>query len=156
LDHPEFVLDLNYMRVAGTSFAAPQVAAAAALLLQSEPDLTPDQVKYRLKATALAGEPQGKWDTRKAWSAYDPTTMGAGYLDIYAAVTQKNLTGSANNGIPISKLLWTGDSPVNWSSVNWSSVNWSSVNWSSVNWSSVNWSSVNWSSVNWSGDYWGK
>jgi serine protease AprX len=156
LDHPEFVLDLNYMKVAGTSFAAPQVAAAAALLLQSEPYLTPDQVKYRLKATALAGEPQGKWDTRRAWPAYDPTTMGAGYLDIYAAVTQKNLTGSANNGIPISKLLWTGDSPVNWASVNWSSVNWSSVNWSSVNWSSVNWSSVNWSSVNWSGDYWGK
>jgi serine protease AprX len=146
LDHPEFVLDLNYMRVAGTSFAAPQVAAAAALLLQSEPNLTPDQVKYRLKATALTGKSQGKWDTRKVWSAYDPDTMGAGYLDIYAAVTQKNITGSANQGIPVSKLLWSGNSPVNWSSVNWSSVNWSSVNWSSVNWSSVNWS----------GDYWGK
>lgn len=156
LDHPEFVLDLNYMRVAGTSFAAPQVAAAAALLLQSEPNLTPDQVKYRLKATALTNKPQGKWDTRKGLAAYNPATMGGGYLDIYAAVTQKQITGSANQGIPVSKLLWSGNSPVNWSSVNWSSVNWSSVNWSSVNWSSVNWSSVNWSSVNWSGDYWGK
>ena len=156
LDHPEFVLNLNYMRVAGTSFAAPQVAAAAALLLQSEPDLTPDQVKYRLKATALSGKAQGSWDKRAAWPGYDAATAGAGYLDIYAAVTQKQITGSANENIPISKLLWSGDSPVNWSSVNWSSVNWSSVNWSSVNWSSVNWSSVNWSSVNWSGDYWGK
>jgi serine protease AprX len=130
--------------------------AAAALLLQSEPNLTPDQVKYRLKATALTNKPQGNWDTRKGLAAYNPATMGSGYLDIYAAITQKNITGSANQGIPISKLLWSGTSPVNWSSVNWSSVNWSSVNWSSVNWSSVNWSSVNWSSVNWSGDYWGK
>ncbi|MBN9390563.1 MAG: S8 family serine peptidase [Chloroflexi bacterium] len=157
LDHPDHLLEanINYMRVAGTSFAAPQVTAAAALLLQSEPNLTPDQVKYRLKATALAKKAKGSWDTRASLKAYDPATMGAGYLDIYAAVTQKKITDSANQGVPVSKLLWSGDSPVNWSSVNWSSVNWSSVNWSSVNWSSVNWSSVNWSSVNWSGDYWG-
>lgn len=156
LDHPDHLLsaNVNYMRVAGTSFAAPQVAAAAALLLQSEPNLTPDQVKYRLKATALTNKSRGSWDTRSSLKFYNPATMGAGYLDIYAAVTQKNITGSANQGIRVSKLLWTGNTAINWSSVNWSSVNWSSVNWSSVNWSSVNWSSVNWSSVNWSGDDW--
>ena len=155
--HWGFVLsaNLNYMTVAGTSFAAPQVAAAAALLLQSEPNLTPDQVKYRLKATALQNTARGNWDTRQKWTSYNQIAAGAGYLDIQAAVTQKNITGSANQGIAVSHLLYSGNSPVNWSSVNWSSVNWSSVNWSSVNWSSVNWSSVNWSSVNWSGDYWG-
>ena len=30
----------------------------------------------------------------------------------YAAVTQKNINGYANQNIPISKLLWTGSSPV--------------------------------------------
>ena len=48
------------------------VAGAAALLLQDEPSLTPDQVKYRLIATAHP------FDTR--------TRAGAGYLDVYAAV----------------------------------------------------------------------
>ncbi|MDB5080046.1 MAG: hypothetical protein JWP00_1970 [Chloroflexi bacterium] len=155
----------TYMRVSGTSFAAPQVAGAVALLIQSNPDLTPDQVKYRLKATALQDAPRGNWDKRSSWKGYNPTTQGAGLLDIQAAVAQTNISGKANANLVPSKLLvrllaqtepgkvspipGTNLSSVNWSSVNWSSVNWSSVNWSSVNWSSVNWSSVNWSSVNW-------
>jgi hypothetical protein len=49
------------------------VSGAVALLLQDEPNLNPDQVKYRLKATA-----------NKAWAGYNATTAGAGYLDIYA------------------------------------------------------------------------
>lgn len=36
----------------GTSFAAPFVTAAAALLLQQQPDLTPSQVQARLQASA--------------------------------------------------------------------------------------------------------
>jgi serine protease AprX len=167
--HKSKLVGSSYMKVAGTSFAAPQVTGAVALLLQSNPKLTPDQVKYRLKATALKNTPQGSWDTRTPWSGYSATRAGAGFLDIQAAVKQTGITGKANTGVvpsklflavlmelhisPISASTVNYDS-VNWSSVNWSSVNWSSVNWSSVNWSSVNWSSVNWSSVNWSSVNW--
>lgn len=132
----------NFFRMSGTSVAAPIVSGAVALLLQDEPELTPDQVKYRLKATA-----------NRSWPGYDPVKAGAGYLDIPAAV-YGTTTESANTGIAVSNLLTTGPNGVLSPSVNWSSVNWSSVNWSSVNWSSVNWSSVNWSSVNWSSDHW--
>ncbi|HEX2909819.1 MAG TPA: S8 family serine peptidase [Chloroflexia bacterium] len=148
-DHPGFQVDKHYMRVSGTSFAAPQVAGAAALLLQAEPGLNPDQVKTRLKATALQNLPRGSWDKRNPWLGYASNKAGAGFLDIYAAVTQPLASSAypqANYNLPASQLLWSGSSPVTWGSVNWSSVNWSSVNWSSVNWSSVNWSS----------DYWGK
>lgn len=127
----------SYFRMSGTSMAAPMVAGAVALLLQDEPRLTPDQVKYRLLATA-----------NKSWGGYNSTTAGAGYLDIAAAVNGTT-TQSANTGLQASKMLWTGSQPVTWTSVNWNSVNWNSVNWNSVNWNSVNWNSVNWNSTYW-------
>jgi serine protease AprX len=136
-EHPSNNVDGNYFRMSGTSLAAPMVSGAAALLLQDEPGLKPDQVKYRLTATAS-----------KNWPGYDPVKAGAGYLDIYAAV-HGNTTQTANTGLTASKLLWTGNSPITWGSVNWNSVNWNSVNWNSVNWNSVNWNSVNWNSDVW-------
>lgn len=136
-NHPGNRIDDNYFRMSGTSMAAPIVSSAAALLLQGKPTLTPDQVKYRLMATA-----------NKNWPGYDPARAGAGYLDIYAAV-HATATESANTGLQVSQLLWPGLDLVTWGSVNWNSVNWNSVNWNSVNWNSVNWNSVNWNS-----DYW--
>jgi len=127
-----------YMRVSGTSFAGPIVAGASALLLQDEPNLTPDQVKFRLMATA-----------NKNWPGYDRTKAGAGYLDIYAAVHGTTME-SANTGIDVSQLLWTGSEPITWGSVSWNSVSWNSVSWNSVSWNSVSWNSVSWNS-----DYWG-
>ena len=130
--------DGSYFRMSGTSMAAPMVSGAVALLLQDEPGLTPDQVKYRLMATA-----------NKSWPGYNATTAGAGYLDIYAAVNGTT-TQTANTGTTASQLLWTGSEPVNWGSVQWGSVQWGSVQWGSVQWGSVQWGSVQWGS-----DYWG-
>ena len=162
--HRENAIDKDYFRMSGTSMSAPMVTAAVAMLLQDEPTLTPDQVKYRLKATA-----------NHDWPGYDAAKAGAGYLDIYAAIHGTS-TNYANEGLAPSELLRPvvadvlGDaflagtgfdwSSVNWNSVNWNSVNWNSVNWNSVNWnsgltwSSVNWNSVNWNSVNWNSDFW--
>ena len=128
--------------MSGTSVSAPMVSGAVALLLQDEPTLNPDQVKYRLMTTA-----------NKSWPGYEPTQAGAGYLDIYAAI-HGTTTDTANTGTPVSSLLTTGPDGVLGPTVQWSSVQWSSVQWSSVQWSSVQWSSVQWSSVQWSSDYW--
>jgi serine protease AprX len=139
-DHEANRVSTNYFRMSGTSMAAPMVSGAAALLLQDEPQLTPDQVKYRLMATAVH-------DSR--WPAYNATRAGSGYLDIYAAV-HGTTTGSANTGSAASHLLWTGSRPITWNSVSWNSVSWNSVSWNSVSWNSVSWNSVSWNS-----DYWG-
>jgi serine protease AprX len=135
--HPDHIVDAanRYFRMSGTSMAAPMVSGAAALLLSANPALTPDQVKFRLKASAVR-DPQ-------RWPAYDSTRAGAGYLDVYAAV-HSGATDSANTGIAASSLLGAGANPMTWNSVNWGSVNWGSVNWGSVNWGSVNWGSDYW------------
>lgn len=125
----------RYFKMSGTSMAAAVVAGAVAVLLEDE-NLTPDQVKYRLRATA------------RNFSGPESCSAGAGYLDLYAAVTGTT-TQSANTGIAASQQLWSGTQPITWGSVSWNSVSWNSVSWNSVSWNSVSWNSVSWNSVSW-------
>jgi serine protease AprX len=139
-DFPDRVAEGEYIRLSGTSMAAPIVAGAAALLLQKEPNLTPDQVKFRLLSTARS-------------ISNDEYTFP--YLDVYAAAKSSSLE-SANNGLLASQLLWTGENPVTWGSVAWNSVAWNSVAWNSVAWNSVAWNSVAWNSaIELDGIFWG-
>ena len=129
--HPANKVGNQYFRMSGTSMAAPMVSGVVALLLQSEPTLNPDQVKYRLMNTA-----------NKKWN-YSATNAGAGYLDAYAAIKGTS-NKSANTGVRPSQLLSTGSNPITWGSVGWNSVGWNSVGWNSVGWNSVGWNSDYW------------
>ncbi|GAB4456224.1 MAG: hypothetical protein OHK0029_13810 [Armatimonadaceae bacterium] len=71
----------DYLRLSGTSMAAPVVSGAVALLLEKEPRLTPDTVKARLMLTA------DKWTHPNG--AGDACTFGAGYINIPAALRNR-------------------------------------------------------------------
>jgi serine protease AprX len=53
-EFPEIVVDRSYMRLSGTSASAAVMSGTVALMLEEDPALTPDEVKYRVMATGAA------------------------------------------------------------------------------------------------------
>ncbi|HET8527976.1 MAG TPA: S8 family serine peptidase [Gaiellaceae bacterium] len=87
----------------GTSFAAPQVAGAAALVWAANPSLTAAQVAQILKETASGG---GRWTPQ----------LGYGVVDVAAAVqrAQQGRVGVLLGGLRLkdrARLTWSGDAP---------------------------------------------
>ena len=66
----------NYTTANGTSFSAPQVAGAIALMLEANPNLTPAEVRNILERTATPLTPYYEYET------------GAGLLNVHAAVLE--------------------------------------------------------------------
>jgi len=93
-------ISTSYMRLSGTSMATPVVSGAAVLLFQQNPNLTPDQVKARLMKTASKNFPAYSAVTDPATGItytdyYDIFTIGAGYLDIAAALSSNDLADAS-------------------------------------------------------------
>jgi serine protease AprX len=154
----------DYFKLSGTSMATPAVAGAAALLLQEQSTLTPDQVKARLMKTA---HKMGLFSSSayvphlfmSFLNFYDLFSVGSGLLNVQSAIANNDLApaavGSAlsptavYNPLTHTISLVEGNSTVASTSVVWgSSVVWgTSVVWgaSLVNGTSVVWgASVPW------------
>ena len=84
----------GYFELSGTSQAAAVVAGAAALALQAQPWLTPDQLKCRLMASAHAAV------HRDDSLAYSPFQQGAGMIDA-VRVLKSRTKDCANRGLDI-------------------------------------------------------
>jgi serine protease AprX len=155
----------DYFTLSGTSMATPAVAGAAALMLEEQNTLTPDQVKARLMKTAYK---MGMFSTSayvphlfmSFVDFYDLFSVGSGLLNVQAATANTDLApagvGSAlspyavyNQQTGVVSLVY-GNGTVSSNSVVWgSSVVWgTSVVWGSnlVSGNSVVWgSSIAWS-----------
>lgn len=86
----------------GTSMASPHVAGAVAVLLQANPNLTPDQVRQALQATATPVD-AGDGSALPFWQ------VGYGYVDLDAAVA---LARSRNAAKAIEKAQSRSDARV--------------------------------------------
>jgi serine protease AprX len=150
---PENAVSPGYMRLSGTSFAAPVVSGAAAQILARNPSWTPDMVKGALmKAARYVPEAP-------------PGSAGVGELNaLRAAMVNRapnpNLAlnayvvpDPAGGSTPVfDAVSWSdaASSSQSWDAVTWSDASWSDVSWTDVTWSDVSWSDVTWSDVTWS------
>lgn len=92
--YPQF-REGEYMTLSGTSQATAVTSGVAALMLQHDPSLTPDDVKCRLMSAAhTAVNPDGTL-------AYSIFQQGAGQINAYDAV-YSTASGCANQGLDIA------------------------------------------------------
>jgi hypothetical protein len=78
----------------GTSFAAPQVSAAAALLLGTDPSLTPDQVGYLIERNA---------DDASTLSGCGACATGRDALTGWGALDVANALARLTSGLPLPR-----------------------------------------------------
>jgi serine protease AprX len=161
LTKPANVTSPGYMQLSGTSFAAPIVAAAAAMMVAKHPDWTPDQIKGALMVTAtpeLMTAPRslgvGDVDLAKERTyAKTPPNPNAGLNQFLKTATDgtRVFDPSAWQAAALSNKAWNA---VAWSDAAWSDAAWASVAWASVAWADVAWASAAWGSVAWSDAAW--
>ncbi len=165
----------------GSSQAAAVVSGAVAVLLESRPKLTPDQVKNVLtrSATPLPAalsncDGAGLLDVGAA-VATSPRRAGqwhhaataAGTLDASRGSHRLSLGGRELSGEidifgnPFDATVWAGSSATGtawndgwWNGTQITGTGFTQASWAGPAWSGVSWSGVSWSGVSWSGVSW--
>ena len=95
-EYPEYLLRTGEFVMTGTSQASALVSGMVSLLLQLEPDLSPNDVKCKLLSSAeLAINKDGLL-------AYSPFQQGNGYASVTRAITLGQ-RGCGNEGLDIQK-----------------------------------------------------
>ena len=156
LQRADHVTAPGYMQLSGTSFAAPVIAGAAAMLIAQHPTWTPDQVKGALMVTATPElqAPKGSLGVGEVniaaarWWWNNPPNPNAGL--------NKYVKGLADGSRVFDAAAWQTAAKANkaWNAVAWSDAAWSDAAWSDVAWSDVAWADVAWASVAWSDVAW--
>ena len=102
LSHPDYSLSTSLFRMNGTSMATAATSGVVALMLEAHPELTPNQVKYRLQQSARPAL------TEEGEPVYNIFQQGAGRIWAPDAVLGDFDLGEANPGMDIQADLSHG------------------------------------------------
>jgi serine protease AprX len=155
-ERPGNVVEPGYMRLSGTSFAAPAVAAAAAQVLAHNPQFTPDQVKGALMLTA------------RAMPLVSDRAGGVGLLDAAAAVavsSPPNPNAGLNafvvadpdgSGLAFDEAAWAEAAAADaaWAEAAWAEAAWAEAAWAEAAWAEAAWAEAAWAEAAWAEAAW--
>ncbi|HKS98831.1 MAG TPA: S8 family serine peptidase [Rugosimonospora sp.] len=182
-NYPDARVGTTLFRGSGTSQAAAVTSAAAALLLQGRPSLSPDQAKALLvnSATALTGSKgYGEINVAAALAMAAPTgtqtwTASSGYGSLEDARGNSHVTrdGVLLSGditvwgllttllwVPrsLAKTAWFGGTWMGFrvAGDGWTGTSWASRTWAPAGWSFASWfgGTTSWTDPSWAGHYW--
>ena len=103
---PTCIVDGSYMRLGGTSMAAPIVSGTAALLFELHPDWTPDEVKSTLIETAR------------------DISGGVSEVNATAALEAEAPSSGANSGIVANELVNPANGAIDQTRSSWGRSSW--------------------------------
>jgi serine protease AprX len=169
----------RFFKGSGTSQAAAVVSGATALLLSQRPNLSPDQVKYLLKSTAvrlpnadLDAQGAGLINLKAAKESLTPLAAlvqqlfpiatGLGALEgargsVHVTDGEAVLSGELDIfGATFDTSVWALSSLAGnaWSGGAWNGNTWSGNTWAGNTWSGNTWAGNTWSGNTWSGNTW--
>ena len=155
-EYPSARVDDAYFRGSGTSMSSAAAAGAAALILQAKPELSPDEVKALMQATA-ADVSDG-----------DPDSVGAGEVDANEAVL---FDGEMPELPPVPDLgeldkpwmprgldaEWVrsrADGAQEWAARRWDARRWDLNDWDARQWAARQWAARQWAARQWAARRW--
>jgi hypothetical protein len=104
-------------------------------------------VKYLLTASA------------RPWPGQDPSAVGAGLVDAYAALTTA-VGNPANRGLRPSDSFARSILPLvkgqvlTWSDPNYLGTNWTNITWDNITWDNITWDNITWDNITWDNITW--
>src|SRR5436190_15199684 len=150
-ERPDHIVEPGYMELSGTSFAAPVVSGIAALILGSNPTLSPDQVKGALllgakplpKATDMS-EGAGEVNAGKSIQLRNPPAANK-------ALNRFVISDPGTGSLVFDAASWASaaKADASWANASWSDASWSSASWASASWAAASWASASWASASW-------
>jgi serine protease AprX len=134
------------VKISGTSFAAPQVAGAAALLFHEHPGWSPDNVKFALmdRARIVKGGTIVQLDVGSALGAF---ALSAANQGVPALVCHPDATCLSDPTSTIAS-IWDSSS---WTASSWTASSWTASSWTASSWTASSWTASSWTASSWTG-----
>ncbi len=176
VDHPEARVADRFFLGSGTSQAAAAASGAAALVLERNPEYSPDDVKDVLMDSAdtfrkVSAVCQGSGKIR-LHSAWWENPDGSNQLHLAATGLGSLEASRGSDHLEMDGVLLEGEQDIfgntwdaatwtlaaaqggSWSGGDWNGATWTGGSWSGGSWSGASWSGGSWSGGSWSGMTW--